>query len=147
MRKHLAIVRRSTLHALRQPMVEREDLSSWPGLLDYLRLDLALKPEEQIRILFLNGRNHLILDEIHATGGIDGCVIYVREIIRRALELRAVALILVHNHPSGDPRPSQADIEATRRLASAARQLGITVHEHLIVGSDGHASFRAQGLL
>ena len=80
-------------------------------------------------------------------GGIDGCVIYVREIITRALELRAVALILVHNHPSGDPKPSQADIDATNRLASAAKQLGITIHEHLIVGSDGHTSFRAQGLL
>lgn len=142
---YLRTARAAMLHSLRQPMLERVDVTSWQGLIDYLAFDLALRPEEQVRILFLDSKNHLILDEIHANGGIDACEIRVREVIVRALELRAAALILVHNHPSGDPRLSTADLEITQRLIKAGATVGISVHDHIVVAAGGYSSARRLG--
>src|SRR5690606_17887969 len=99
------------------------------------------------RVLHLNAKNLLIRDEVMSEGSIDEAAVYVREVIRRAMELKSVALILVHNHPSGDPSPSRADIEITRNIAEAGKRLNIAVHDHIIIGTKGHASLRAQGLI
>jgi DNA repair protein RadC len=122
-------------------------ISSWQALLDYLRAAMAYETVEQVRILFLDRKNRLIADEVQGRGTVDHTPVYPREVVKRALELGASALILVHNHPSGDPTPSQADIEMTRAVQEAARPLGLTVHDHLVVGSADTASFRALGLL
>ncbi len=101
----------------------------------------------QFRILFLDKRNQIIADEIQQEGTVDHTPVYVREVVKRALELSSTAIVLVHNHPSGDPTPSRADIEMTKQIVAAAQNLGITVHDHIIVGKHGHASFRGLGLL
>ena len=118
-------------------------LSSWSALIDYCRTAMAFDDRERFRILFLDKKNGLIADEVQQSGTIDHTPVYPREVVRRALELRATALILVHNHPSGDPTPSRADIEMTRTIVTIAKPLGIEIHDHVIVGRDGHASFRA----
>jgi DNA repair protein RadC len=135
------------LRLLREQTAERPVLSNWQALLDYLRADMAHDAVERFRVLHLNTRNMLIRDEAQSRGTIDQAPVYVREVIRRALELGSAAIILVHNHPSGDPAPSRADIDVTRLIASAGKPLGIAVHDHLIIGARGHVSFRAQGLL
>lgn len=122
-------------------------LSNSQALLDYLHADMAHQAIERVRVLYLNSKNMLIRNEPVSEGSVDEAAIYVREVIRRALELQAVALILVHNHPSGDPTPSQQDIRLTRTLIEAGRPLGIAVHDHLIIGSSGHNSMRANGLI
>lgn len=122
-------------------------LANWQALLDYLRAEMAHRTTEQVRVLHLNTRNMLIRDEAMAEGSIDEAPVYAREVIRRALELGSAALILVHNHPSGDPSPSRADIDVTKRIADAGKQLGIAVHDHLIVGREGTASLRSLGLI
>ncbi len=122
-------------------------LSSWTQLLDYLRVAQAGKQIEQFRLLFLDSKNRLIADEVHATGTIDETPVYPREVAKRALEHRAAALIVVHNHPSGDPTPSKADIAITREIAAALKALDIALHDHLILGRGKHTSFRSQGLL
>jgi DNA repair protein RadC len=122
-------------------------ISSWQALLDYLRAAMAYEAVEQVRILFLDRKNRLIADEVQGRGTVDHTPVYPREVVRRALELGASALILVHNHPSGDPTPSQADIEMTRAVQEAAASLGVAVHDHLVVGAAETASFRSLGLL
>jgi DNA repair protein RadC len=126
---------------------KRPILSSWNSLLDYCRTAMAYEEREQFRILFLDKKNALIADEVQQTGTVDHTPVYPREIMRRALELSATAIILVHNHPSGDPSPSAADIKMTKTIAEVAKPLGIVVHDHLIIARDGHASFRGMGLI
>ena len=122
-------------------------LGSWQALLDYLTIDMAHLTVERVRVLYLNTQNRLIQDHHVGDGSIDEAAIHPREVIRRGLDIGATALILVHNHPSGNPEPSRADIQITNRIAEAGRLLGITVHDHVIVGRNGHVSLRAKGLI
>ena len=130
-----------------EPMHRRTVISSWSALLAYIKLALAHEPREQFRVLFLDKKNQLISDEVMNHGTVDHAPVYPREVARRALELAASAVILVHNHPSGDPTPSQADVEMTRQVMAACRTLNLAVHDHLVVGRDGVASFKALGLI
>ena len=122
-------------------------LGSWQALLDYLTIDMAHLTVERVRVLYLDTRNRLILDYQAQEGTIDEAAIHPREVVKKALEVGASALILVHNHPSGNPEPSRADIQITQRNAEAGRLLGITVHDHVIVGREGHVSLKAKGLI
>ena len=122
-------------------------LGNWDKLLKYCRTAMSREGREQFRVLFLNRKNMLIKDEVQWRGTIDHTPLYPREVVKRALELQAAALIMVHNHPSGDPTPSQADIEMTRQVADAAKSMGIVLHDHLIVAKSGHTSFRDMGYL
>ena len=122
-------------------------LTNWQQLIDYCHAALAHEKTEQFRLLFLDRKNVLIADEVQQRGTIDHTPVYPREVVKRALELGAAALILVHNHPSGDPKPSREDIEMTREIKAAAGALGISIHDHLVIGRKGHASFRSLGLL
>ncbi len=122
-------------------------LSSWNDVIDYCRTGMAFADKEQFRLLFLDKRNQLIADEVQQTGTVDHTPVYPREVIKRALELSATALILVHNHPSGDPTPSQADIQMTKAIVDIATPLGISVHDHIIVGKNGHASLKGMRLI
>ena len=122
-------------------------LSSWNDVIDYCRTGMAFADKEQFRLLFLDKRNQLIADEVQQTGTVDHTPVYPREVIKRALELSATALILVHNHPSGDPTPSQADIQMTKAIIDIATPLGISVHDHIIVGKNGHASLKGMRLI
>lgn len=131
----------------RQQVREKPVLASWQALIDYLTIDMAHLTVERVRVLFLNTQNMLIHDEHVGDGSIDEAAIHPREVIRRAMDLGATALIIVHNHPSGSPQPSRADIEITNRIAEAGRLLGITVHDHVIIGREGHTSLRAKGLI
>jgi DNA repair protein RadC len=131
----------------RGAVMERPLLTSWSAVIDYCRAAMAFSPREEFRILFLDKRNRLIADEVQGQGTVDHTPVYPREVVRRSLELSATALILVHNHPSGDPTPSQADIRMTRDIVAAAGPLGIVVHDHIIVGRDGHASFKGLKLM
>ena len=131
----------------RGAVMERPLLTSWSAVIDYCRAAMAFSPREEFRILFLDKRNRLIADEVQGQGTVDHTPVYPREVVRRSLELSATALILVHNHPSGDPTPSQADIRMTRDIVAAAGPLGIVVHDHIIVGRDGHASFKGLKLI
>jgi DNA repair protein RadC len=126
---------------------ERALLSSWNEVIDYCRTNMAFADKEQFRILFLDKRNQLIADEVQQTGTVDHTPVYPREVIKRALELSATAVILVHNHPSGDPSPSQADIQMTKAIISIAAPLGIAVHDHIIIGRGGHASLKGMRLI
>jgi DNA repair protein RadC len=137
----------AALRLLRAEVAERPVLANWQALLDYLRADMAHHSIERFRVLHLNSKNMLIRDEVMSRGTIDETAVYVREVISRAIELKSAALILVHNHPSGDPSPSRADIEITRQIAAAGKGLGIGVHDHIIMGREGHASLRGQGLI
>jgi DNA repair protein RadC len=143
----LKIVEAAALRLAKTRLLGRPALSSWANLIDYCAAAMARSPREEFRVLFLDRRNMLIADEVQSTGTVDHTPVYPREIVKRALELAATAVILVHNHPSGDPAPSRADITMTREVADAARALGIVVHDHVIVGRNGHASFKALGLL
>ena len=122
-------------------------LGSWQALLDYLTIDMAHLTVERVRVLYLDTRNRLILDYQAQEGTIDEAAIHPREVVKKALEVGASAMILVHNHPSGNPEPSRADIQITQRIAEAGRHLGLTVHDHVIVGHEGHVSLRAKGLI
>ncbi len=143
----LKIVQAAALRMVAGPIRNQPILGHWQALLDYLRADLAALTVERVRVLHLNSRNMLIRDELMAEGSIDQAVIHVREVIRRPRDLGSAALILVHNHPSGDPSPSRADIQLTRDISEAGRKLGITVHDHIIIGANGHSSMRTSGLL
>ncbi|WP_292060132.1 RadC family protein [Brevundimonas sp. UBA5936] len=123
----------------------RPVITTWSALLAYVRVALAGEPREQFRALFLDKRNRLLRDELVAYGTIDHAPVYPREVVRRALEVSAASIILVHNHPSGDPEPSRADIEMTRKVVEAAKVFDIQVHDHLVVGRDGTASLRSLG--
>lgn len=143
----LAIVASAAQRLARARVMQRPVLASWDTLLDYCHTAMAHAQVEQFRCLYLDRRNVLIADEELARGTVDHVPVYPREIMRRALELNASALILVHNHPSGDPTPSEADISMTNRIASAAQVLGLIVHDHLVIGKGRETSFRASGLL
>ena len=136
----------ATRYLLRRQIDSAPIIANWQALLDYLHLDLAHRVVETFRVLHLNTRNRLIRDEIMDEGTIDRTTIHVREVIRRCLELGSAAIILVHNHPSGNPGPSNADIDITRALYDTAQRLGIALHDHLIIGSQGHVSLKAKGL-
>ena len=131
----------------REPAQRRTVISSWSALLSYVRVALQHEGREHVRVLYLDRKNQLILDEATNQGTVDHAPVYPREIVRRALELSASSLILVHNHPSGDPTPSKADIDITNAVVAAAKPLGISVHDHLVVGRDGVVSFKAKGLM
>jgi DNA repair protein RadC len=126
---------------------QRAMLSSWNEVIDYCRTSMAFADKEQFRILFLDKRNQLISDEVQQVGTVDHTPVYPREVIKRALELSATAIILVHNHPSGDPTPSSADIHMTKAIIDIAKPLGISVHDHIIVGRNGHASMKGLRLI
>jgi DNA repair protein RadC len=143
----LKLIQAGALRLGRQRVMSQPILSSWSALVDYLRGAMAREANEQFRLLFLDRKNRLIGEEIQARGTVDHTPVYVREVVKRALELGATALILVHNHPSGDATPSRADIEMTREIARAAAPLGVTVHDHIIIGRGEPASLRAMGLL
>src|SRR5690606_25582883 len=130
-----------------EPVRRRTVISSWSQLLAYVRLALQHESREQFRVLFLDRKNQLLADEILGRGTVDHAPVYPREVVRRALELSASAVILVHSHPSGDPTPSVADIDMTKQIVEAARSLKVSVHDHLVVGREGVASFRALGLM
>jgi DNA repair protein RadC len=125
----------------------KQVLASWSAVIDYCHSAMAYEQREQFRILFLDKRNTLIADEVQGRGTIDHTPVYPREVIKRALELSATAIILVHNHPSGDPTPSRADIDMTKTIIDTAKPLGIVVHDHIIIGKDGHASFKGLRLI
>lgn len=133
--------------AAKAEVVQRPVISSWSALLNYVQLAIAAAPREQFRVLFLDKKNQLIADEIMGHGTVDHAPVYPREVMRRALELSASAIILVHNHPSGDPSPSKEDIAVTQQIVAAARTHDIAVHDHLVVGRKGTASFKSLGLL
>ncbi len=143
----IKIAQACALRLVQAEAMKRPVLSNWQALLDYLHADMAHHGVERVRVLHLNTRNMLIRDELMGQGSIDQAPVYVREVIRRAIDFGSAALILVHNHPSGDPSPSRADIDVTRAIAEAGKRLGITVHDHLIIGTSGHVSLRAQGLI
>ncbi len=143
----LKIVQAAASRLARGEIRQRRALSSWTAVLDYCRTAMAFADKEQFRILFLDKRNRLIADEQHQTGTVNHTPVYPREVVKRALELSATAVILVHNHPSGDPTPSRANVEMTRAIVEVARPLGIAVHDHIIVGKDGHASLKALKLI
>jgi DNA repair protein RadC len=126
---------------------KRTVLSSWSAVLDYCRTTMAFSDKEQFKIIFLDKRNQIIADEVQQTGTVDHTPVYPREVVKRALELSATAIILVHNHPSGDPTPSNADIQMTQSIVDIAKPLGIAVHDHIIVGKQGHASLKALKLI
>lgn len=143
----LKIVAAALQRMAKGAIAKRPVLSSWSSVLDYCRMAMAFAEREQFRILFLDKKNTLIADEVQQTGTVDHTPVYPREVVRRALELSASAIILVHNHPSGDPTPSGADIKMTRELVDIAKPLGVAIHDHIIVGRDGHASFKGLGLI
>ena len=143
----IKIAHAAAIRLLRSDVAVRPVLANWQALLDYLRADMVHHAIERFRVLHLDTKNMLIRDEVMSTGTIDQAAVHVREVIRRALDFGSAAIILVHNHPSGDPSPSRADIDITRAIAEAGKRMGITVHDHLIVGATGHVSLRAQGLI
>jgi DNA repair protein RadC len=143
----LRLVRAGALRLMKGGIMHQPVLSSWDAVIEYCRAAMGFETREQFRILFLDKKNRLVADEVQQTGTVDHTPVYIREVVKRALELSASAIILVHNHPSGDPAPSRADIDMTNQIVAAARPLGIAVHDHLIVGRQGHASFRALKLL
>jgi DNA repair protein RadC len=143
----LKIVEAAGRRLAKGAVAKRPVLSSWSSVLDYCRAAMAFAEKEQFRLLFLDKRNALIADEVQQSGTVDHTPVYPREVVKRALELSASALILVHNHPSGDPTPSPADIKMTRDIAEIAKPLGIVVHDHIIVGREGHASLKGLRLI
>lgn len=143
----LKFVEACAVRSLARQALARPVMTSFQAVIDYLHARLAHELTEEFRVLFLNNRNILIRDERFGEGTVNQAPVYPREVVKRALELQASALILVHNHPSGDPTPSRDDVQLTRAIADAARPLGISVHDHLVIARSGHASLKAQGLI
>ena len=143
----IKIVQAAVHRTLYGEVADRPVLGNWQGLLDYLRADMAFRINECVHVLHLDSKNQLIRDEIVSEGTIDQSAIHVREIVRRALDHGSAAIILVHNHPSGDPSPSKQDIAITREIIDACKRLGIAVHDHIIIGRNGHSSLRSMGLI
>ena len=143
----LKIVRAAAVRLSRERAKSEASLSSWRALVDYCMAQMAREATEQFRILFLDRKNKLLKDEVQGRGTVDHTPVYPREVVKRALELGASALILVHNHPSGDPTPSSSDVEMTKQVVEAAKTLDIAVHDHLIIGRNGHASLKQLGLM
>lgn len=143
----LKTVREAGIRMARDELIGRELLSSWQAVLNYCRASMAYEKTEQFRVFFLDRKNALIRDEVQQRGTVDQTSVYPREVMKRALDLGATAIILAHNHPSGDPTPSQADIAMTKEVRDAGSKLGIVVHDHVIVGRSGTSSFKSMGLL
>ncbi|HEX4848615.1 MAG TPA: DNA repair protein RadC [Novosphingobium sp.] len=143
----LKIVALATRRLARTGVQESPVLSSWQALIEYLTIDMAHLKHERVRVLYLDTRNRLVLDDLLTDGSLDEAAIHPREVVKKALDVGAAALILVHNHPSGSPEPSRADVQITNRIAEAGRLLGITVHDHVIIGKEGHVSLKAKGLV
>ncbi len=143
----LKVVCEAARRMARAQITDRPMIASWDRLIDYCMTAMGHEPVERFRLLFLDRKNRLIADEEQQRGTVDHTPLYPREVVKRALELGATAIILVHNHPSGDPTPSQGDIDMTRQVQEAAGKLGIAVHDHVIIGREGHASFKSLGLL
>ncbi|MDE2436110.1 MAG: DNA repair protein RadC [Sphingomonadales bacterium] len=143
----IKIVALATRRLARTGVQDQPVLGSWQALIDYLTIDMAHLNHERVRVLYLDTRNRLILDHLVSDGSIDEAAIHPREVVKKALDLGASALILVHNHPSGSPEPSRADIQITNRIAEAGRLLGIVVHDHVIIGKEGYVSLKAKGLV
>ena len=141
------VVQEAAKRMARGKVLNRPVLGSWDALIDYCSIAMAHNPIEQVRVLYLDKKNVLIADEMQQKGTIDHTPVYPREVVKRALELGATAMILVHNHPSGNPQPSKADIEMTRQIVTAAKNLGIIVHDHVVIGKGQYASFKSLGLL
>jgi DNA repair protein RadC len=140
-------VQAAALRMSQQEIAQREVIGSWKKLLDYCRMAMAEEKNEQFRLLFLDNKNALIADEVQQRGTVNHTPVYPREVVKRALELGATAIIMVHNHPSGDPTPSADDIAMTREVAEAAEKLGISLHDHIVIGRKGHVSLKSQGLI
>ncbi len=143
----LKAVQAAAIRLTREEAAEAPVIGSWDRLIDYCRASMAHNKTEVLRVLFLDRKNKLIADELQQQGTVDHTPLYPREVVKRALDLGASAIILVHNHPSGDPTPSTADIEMTREVSRAAAALGVAVHDHVVIGRSGHVSFRSEGLL
>lgn len=143
----LKSVQTAAVRLAREQVMEKPVLSNWKALQDYVRAAMAHLKREQFRVLFLNRKNALIADEIQGEGTVDHTPVYTREVVKRALELGASAIILVHNHPSGDPKPSKGDIVMTREIIDACKKLDVAVHDHLVVGKSGTSSFKSLGLI
>jgi DNA repair protein RadC len=143
----MKFVEAASLRSLRAAALDRPVLAGWQALTDYLHAAMAHRVTEEFRVIFLNNRNVMIRDEAMGSGTVNAAPVYPREIVKRALELGASGVILVHNHPSGDPSPSRDDIAMTKSVIEAGRHLGLSVHDHVVIGKTGHASFRALGLL
>jgi len=143
----LKTVQAAALRLSREEIMNQPVLGNWDKLIAYCRASMGFEKTERFRILFLNRQNVLIADEVQQTGTVDHTPVYPREVVKRALELGATALIMVHNHPSGDPAPSQADIDMTQEVRDAGSKLGITLHDHVIMTKAGHSSFKDMGLL
>ncbi len=143
----LKVILAATQRFSKEGIVDRPVLGSWGELIDYCKTQMAYEDKEQFRILFLDKKNYLIADEVQQVGTVDHTPVYPREVIKRSLELSATALILVHNHPSGDPTPSSADISMTKAIDNIAKPLGITVHDHIIISRSGHSSLRGLKLI
>ena len=141
------IVQAAALNLAQAKIMDRPAISSWSALIEYCNASMAYNPTEQFRIFFLDRKNVLIADEIQQQGTIDHTPVYPREVVKRALELGASSIILVHNHPSGDPTPSQADIDMTKKIVESAKPLGVSVHDHLVIGKGNHVSFKSLGLI
>ena len=145
--EEIKLIRAAAVRLVRGDIKQGEVLGSWTAVIDYCRAAQGFDTRELFRIIFLDKKNRIIADEVQGEGTVDHTPVYVREVVKRALELAATAIILVHNHPSGDPSPSRADIDMTKMIVEAAKPMGITVHDHIIVGRQGHVSFRAQRLM
>lgn len=145
--QELAVLQAVLERAAKAELARRPLIGSWSQLISYCRLAMANAPREQFRVLFLDTKNQLIADEVLNEGTVDHAPVYPREVARRALEHSAASVILVHNHPSGDPRPSAADVQITREVVAAAKAVGVTVHDHLVIGRSGAVSFKTQGLM
>jgi len=141
------VVGAAALRGMRQRVLKKPVLASWNAVLEYCRAAMAHQGVEQFRVLYLDRKNALIADEVSQRGTVDHTPVYPREVVKRALELEASAVVLVHNHPSGDPTPSRADIEMTRDIVKAAAAVGISVHDHIIIGKGAEAGFKSLGLL
>jgi DNA repair protein RadC len=143
----LKIVDAAAIRMIRRSALDKPILSSWQKVLDYCHAAMARRPNEHFRVLFLDRKNKLIKDEVQQTGTVNHAPVYPREVMKRALELGASAIIMVHNHPSGDPSPSAADVAMTHEVRDVGQKLGVTLHDHLIIGREGHASLKALGLI
>jgi DNA repair protein RadC len=143
----IKLIAASASRVAKGQLKQRTILSSWAAVIDYCRTSMAFADKEQFRLLFLDKRNQLIADELQQVGTVDHTPVYPREVVKRALELSATAIIMVHNHPSGDPTPSQADIQMTKSIVAISAPLGISVHDHIIVGKNGHASLKGLRLI
>ena len=143
----LKTVQAAALRLMHDELMDKPVLSSWQALVDYCRAAMAREKTEQFRLLYLNRKNVLIADEVQQRGTVDQTAVYPREVVRRALELGATAIIMVHNHPSGDPTPSRGDIEMTNEVKEAGEKLGIVLHDHIVVARGGASSFKSMGLL